>query len=217
MEERTNLSDSDLKEFQQLIEARSTILARLARLEEKKGAAKPAIVEKVRRDYETRLKKISEEIEERENVVKVEMDRLEKERTQLTSERDSIKDEEEEITLRYLIGEFDEETYKSLDEEKSRELDQYERKLQAVNEKIAFYLQLTEGIEKPFLLEHEPLTVELSSQIQNSPSETKIAFAEMEGKTIPCQKCGFLNKPDNWYCEKCGNELISVEETFPEL
>lgn len=31
-----------------------------------------------------------------------------------------------------------------------------------------------------------------------------------EGKGLLCEKCGTVNKPDSWYCEKCGAELIEA-------
>jgi len=32
--------------------------------------------------------------------------------------------------------------------------------------------------------------------------------ADEEKKGLQCSKCGFTNKPDSWYCEKCGTELL---------
>ncbi len=29
---------------------------------------------------------------------------------------------------------------------------------------------------------------------------------------LKCPKCGSFNRADNWYCEKCGNELISAQD-----
>jgi hypothetical protein len=29
-------------------------------------------------------------------------------------------------------------------------------------------------------------------------------------KTLKCQECGTMNYPTEWYCERCGAELVSV-------
>ena len=31
-----------------------------------------------------------------------------------------------------------------------------------------------------------------------------------ETKGVPCPKCGFVNVPDSWYCEKCGAEILDT-------
>jgi hypothetical protein len=31
---------------------------------------------------------------------------------------------------------------------------------------------------------------------------------------LKCPKCGAYNRADNWYCEKCGNELLSAQDLF---
>jgi hypothetical protein len=31
---------------------------------------------------------------------------------------------------------------------------------------------------------------------------------------LKCPKCAAYNRADNWYCEKCGNELLSAQDLF---
>jgi len=59
------------------------------------------------------------------------------------------------------------------------------------------------------------------AEAQTMPDQTMPQIAEPnleepseeshEGE-IKCPKCGSFNRADNWYCEKCGNELISAQD-----
>lgn len=33
-------------------------------------------------------------------------------------------------------------------------------------------------------------------------------------KGVSCPKCGHLNTPDSWYCEKCGAEILETPESL---
>lgn len=46
----------------------------------------------------------------------------------------------------------------------------------------------------------------ISSATTEEPSE------ESHEGELKCPKCGSFNRADNWYCEKCGNELISAQD-----
>ena len=35
----------------------------------------------------------------------------------------------------------------------------------------------------------------------------EVSFGE---KTLKCKDCGSLNRPTDWYCERCGAELAAV-------
>lgn len=44
-----------------------------------------------------------------------------------------------------------------------------------------------------------------ATETRVSPPSTSVA-----GKTLKCQDCGTLNRPTEWYCERCGAELSAV-------
>lgn len=55
----------------------------------------------------------------------------------------------------------------------------------------------------------------LKSVSQEAPrataTETRVApQASVGSKTLKCQDCGTLNRPTEWYCERCGAELSAV-------
>ncbi len=53
---------------------------------------------------------------------------------------------------------------------------------------------------------HEEKPIEIVSTAAEQPAEEN-----HEGE-LKCPKCGSFNRADNWYCEKCGNELISAQD-----
>lgn len=64
----------------------------------------------------------------------------------------------------------------------------------AVDDEMAFLKSVTP--EPPRAIATEPRV---------SPPSTSVA-----GKTLKCQDCGTLNRPTEWYCERCGAELSAV-------
>lgn len=48
-------------------------------------------------------------------------------------------------------------------------------------------------------------------EIVASAAPEEPAEESHEGE-LKCPKCGSFNRADNWYCEKCGNELISAQD-----
>jgi ElaB/YqjD/DUF883 family membrane-anchored ribosome-binding protein len=44
----------------------------------------------------------------------------------------------------------------------------------------------------------------------NAKSETKARGRSSGEKTLKCEECETLNKPTEWYCERCGAELTSL-------
>jgi hypothetical protein len=42
------------------------------------------------------------------------------------------------------------------------------------------------------------------------PAATSTAAASGAAKTLKCGECGTLNRPTEWYCERCGGELAAL-------
>lgn len=53
--------------------------------------------------------------------------------------------------------------------------------------------------------------VPAAEEIATAPAAEEPAEDSHEGE-LKCPKCGSFNRADNWYCEKCGNELISAQD-----
>ncbi len=58
------------------------------------------------------------------------------------------------------------------------------------------------------LVEEEELAPEKQEITPESAEEPPSGEKEV-GKNVPCPKCGHLNAPDSWYCEKCGAEILN--------
>jgi hypothetical protein len=55
----------------------------------------------------------------------------------------------------------------------------------------------------PFVIQHDP------EPVMPSPSAGQGA-AESGARTLRCGECGAMNRPLEWYCEKCGAELTAI-------
>lgn len=55
------------------------------------------------------------------------------------------------------------------------------------------------------------MTPEFPAALQ-TPEEP--AEEESHEGELKCPKCAAYNRADNWYCEKCGNELLSAQDLF---
>jgi hypothetical protein len=49
-----------------------------------------------------------------------------------------------------------------------------------------------------------------ATEVQASPSIPSAKAAAAVAKTLKCGDCGTLNRPTEWYCERCGAELAGV-------
>lgn len=63
------------------------------------------------------------------------------------------------------------------------------------------------------IVEEEPVaqTPDAPSEetlIEETPAESAPVPSTEKDKSIACPKCGHLNTPDSWYCEKCGAEIL---------
>lgn len=64
----------------------------------------------------------------------------------------------------------------------------------------------------------DELLVEEEAVIPKVPEEQQAAAPEVspesdgeQEKSTPCPKCGYMNAPDSWYCEKCGAEILDSQ------
>ncbi|MGQ9817968.1 MAG: hypothetical protein ACUVQ3_08500 [bacterium] len=56
----------------------------------------------------------------------------------------------------------------------------------------------------------DELLMETSALLESEPTAGEKAEEEKKKeKGIACPKCGYINQPDSWYCEKCGAEILT--------
>lgn len=135
-----NLTGNEtLEELQSLLEA---FQKRLAILNEKKALTRPEIYSKVRAEYDGKIQEIHElmlqkgaDLEEALNQALVDQDTL-------NIRKQELKDILDEMDLRLVIGEIDEETKARETQEHTEEMAEIDGKLEALDQKIANYQKM---------------------------------------------------------------------------
>ncbi len=223
--------DNTLKE----IEAqRSDILNKLTKIEEKKTTVSPEVYEKVKKEYEEKLAEVEKKLAENVELIKKKLEGLKSKEEQILKNQKEIKLKLEEVELRYSIGEYDEETYNQVKEENQKVLDEINGELNTIQEKIKWFSSFLEvkdieeniepteefKIEEHILGEEIPEEVKLDEILPEveaiKPEPVTEEKAQEEEKKpaseegVACPKCGHINTPDSWYCEKCGAEILGA-------
>jgi ribosomal protein L40E len=136
---------------------RSSVIEKLEKIEEKKATVSNEVYNKVKREYDDKLKKIEKNLAEYTDLIKEEINRLRNEEKKLIEQDKNIKLKNEEMELRYSIGEYDDATYKKSSEENKVQLKTIAENLQKVKEQIKWYEDFVEikGIEESLDVEKE--------------------------------------------------------------
>jgi hypothetical protein len=71
------------------------------------------------------------------------------------------------------------------------------------NDELAFLKSVSEEA-KPARTEAKP------APAAPAPAATPAAAAPTGARTLKCAECGAMNRPTEWYCEKCGAELAAL-------
>jgi len=208
--------EADVAEIQRLNKERFELKLRLQKLDEKKTAAKPEIVEKVRRDYLSKLEQVESSLTEKSSGLKNQLERLESERKSILEKKATIDDDIEELELRHLVGEFAGELKESLEDAKHSDLNGILSSIKEIEEKISTISQLLNPEAPPPTFEKHEGPVKKVKAPPEEPKEKEEGSVSVEeastDKTLKCPTCGTPNRHDNWYCEKCGRELLGVQQ-----
>jgi hypothetical protein len=135
----------------------SSVIEKLEKIEEKKTTVSNEIYNKVKREYDDKLKKIEKSLAEYTDLIKQETERLRSEEKNLIEQEKEINLKNEEMELRYSIGEYDDASFKKASEENKAKLKTIAENLQKIKEQIKWYEDFVElkGIEKSLELEKE--------------------------------------------------------------
>lgn len=126
---------------------------------------------------------------------------------------DRVKQIEERISwYEGLLGTEEVEEMPRIEKEEISEpiVEEKEEKEEKV-EKVAEDLTIDEHILEEKIPDEvkklDELLMETSTVLESSTDEKPTKEKKEEG--IACPKCGYVNLPDSWYCEKCGAEILT--------
>jgi hypothetical protein len=280
-----------------LLQQRSQYEQWLARLDSTGDKAPPAVRDRVRGDYEARLKGVIEQLRSHSATISEELERHRKTQSGLDHEKRTVEEELSEAEVRHAVGEYSDDEWQRLSQESNDRLGRLRGELSGVGHEIARLAEvqgLISGAPKraeppptpppappaaePVAIapEPEPVASQAASRpapkaparepeiIHGPPPVDELAFlksvapeeerkpapaptpspaaatsgrrsnpgsgsagrtaeapaaasqpagkggAAGVAKTLKCGECGTLNRPTEWYCERCGAELAGI-------
>jgi hypothetical protein len=291
-----NSPDTD-DSIEGLLEQRSRFEQWLAKLDATGDKAPAAVRQKVRADYEARLRGVIERLRGHSATITDELQRHQASRSQLDGRRRDAEEELAEAEVRHSVGEFGEAEWDRIREESERRLASLRDELTTVgreitrlaevqslisapakrpepapspapapppkeemiersppppppppaaepapveppaaqrmpkpprpqpepapapaasNDELAFLKSVAEEERKPAGSRRasnpgaaQPVQASRAVEAPAPPSSGK-AGAPGVAKTLKCGECGTLNRPTEWYCERCGAELAGI-------
>jgi hypothetical protein len=277
-----------------LLEQRAQFEVWLAKLDSAADKAPPAVRQKVRADYEVRLRGVIDRLRSHAATIADELHRHQAAQGDLDAQRRQAEEELAEAEVRHTVGEFGDDEWRRISEESDGRLNGLREQLKTVGKEIARLAEVQSLIAAPprvpdmpvaarapaaeNVIERSPLPPPPTEPIAEAPPPQRpvlrpqspkarehdhagtpvdeLAFlksvADEEAKpaasrrpsnpgpsgsgqgsravetappppspggkpgapgvakTLKCGECGTLNRPTEWYCERCGAELAGV-------
>jgi hypothetical protein len=272
-----------------LLEQRAQYEQWLAKLDSAANKAPEAVRQKVRADYEVRLRGVIERLRGHSATIAEELQRHQSEQSDLDAQRRSAEEELAEAEVRHTVGEFGDDEWRRISEESDRRLGGLRDQLKVVGGEIARLAEVQRLIAAPVkpapapapapappppappvedIIERSPPPPPPPGPVAEPPkaapraappraqpapaaAEDELAFlksvadepkpaaprrpsnpgmaapqasravetapppsgkpgAPGVAKTLKCGECGTLNRPTEWYCERCGAELAGI-------
>ena len=293
-----NSPDTD-DSIEGLLEQRTRFEQWLAKLDASGDKAPAAVRQKVRADYESRLRGVIDRLRGHSTTIAEELQRHQASRSDLDGRRRGAEEELAEAEVRYAVGEFTEDEWTRIREESERRLTGLRDQLQSVggeitrlaevqalisatpkrseaapaapapapaappkeemiersppppppppaaepapveppaaqrmpkpprpqpepahaapaeSDELAFLKSVADEERKPSGSRRSnpgaaaPVQASRAVEAPAAPSSGK-AGAPGVAKTLKCAECGTLNRPTEWYCERCGAELAGI-------
>ncbi len=226
----------DIKELQELIRQKETLIDRLKKLDEKKKEIKEKIYLKICEDYKSQLQKWQDTILKKSVSLENELSQLGQQRQDILGKSSTLKDELDELNIRHDLGEFsNKDEFKKMISGSEEKLSALSRKAHAIEEQINVYTTLLEKIEDSggFITEEDTYAkVEKSRpQEKEKVAETlksaiddieefsdDVPIEELEEEVgIICSSCGTFNDKSANKCKKCGTFFQLTTDDLDEI
>jgi hypothetical protein len=287
--------DTDVT-IEALLEQRAQYEEWLAKLDNSGDKAPPAVRERIRGDYQSRLQSVMEQLRGRGSVISEELERHHASQAELDRQRRAAEEALAEAEVRHSVGEFTEDEWRRVSDQSRREIEQLRAQLRSVGAEITRLTQVQSLVAaprtsaaaptpppavprpapKPEVIEQAPFVTHVADpmadpaapppraapqapaprpepaaaevdeltflksvsdeepraaprrtaasgssstatsapphepEVQVPPSAPSGKAATAVAKTLKCSDCGTLNRPTEWYCERCGAELAGV-------
>jgi hypothetical protein len=270
-----------------LLQQRAQFEQWIAKLDAAGDKAPATVRQKVRGDYETRLRGVIERLRGHANTIAEELQRHRSSQTELDERRRGAEEELAEAEVRHAVGEYSDPEWQRIKEESEGRLGGVREELRSIGNEISRLAEVQsliaaptrraespapppppkeEIIERappppppPEVAPAEPAAVQRMPKPPRPPREPEPAqpvdemtflksvadeeakpaparhvsnpsMAAPQGsraveapaappsgkpapgvaKTLKCGECGTLNRPTEWYCERCGAELAGI-------
>ncbi len=273
-----------------LLEQRAQYEEWLAKLDSTANKAPESVRQKVRADYEIRLRGVIERLRGHAATIAEELQRHQSAQGELDGQRRAAEEELAEAEVRHTVGEFGEDEWRRISEESDRKLGGLREQLKTVGAEIARLVEVQGLIAAPVkpapqavppapppvedVIERSPPppapppmaepaapeapraapraapgrgrepepaeavdelaflksvadepkpaaqrrpsnpgpsgAPQASRAVETAPAPSGKTGAPGVAKTLKCGECGTLNRPTEWYCERCGAELAGI-------
>jgi hypothetical protein len=276
-----------------LLEQRAQYEQWLAKLDSTANKAPEAVRQKVRADYEVRLRGVIERLRGHSATIAEELQRHQSAKGELDAQRRTAEEELAEAEVRHTVGEYTDDEWRRISEESDRKLGGLRDQLKTVGSEITRLVEVQGLIAAPAparapepaapapppaddYIERSPpppppppmaepvaeapppkatprptpsrgrepepagavdelaflksvadegakpasprrpsnpgagAAPQASRAVETAPAPGGKAGAPGVAKTLKCSECGTLNRPTEWYCERCGAELAGI-------
>ena len=275
-----------------LLEQRAQYEQWLTKLDSAANKAPESVRQKVRADYEVRLRGVIERLRGHSATIAEELQRHRSAQGELDAQRRQAEEELAEAEVRHTVGVFGDDVWRRISDESDRKLGGLREQLKTVGAEIARLVEVQGLISAPTkpapaqaptpaprpaedVIERSPpppapppmaepaaeapspraapaprsapprgrepepagavdelaflksvadepkpaagrrpsnpgAAPKASRAVETAPAPTGKAGAPRVAKTLKCGECGTLNRPTEWYCERCGAELAGI-------
>jgi hypothetical protein len=168
------------QELRQLEAQRSDLITKLAKIDEKKEMVSEEVYGKVKNEYEEKLNNIDIQMGKHMDLIKEELTNINDQELKLLSDEKEINMQIEEIELRYSIGEYDEESYMSLSDEKKDARSKARDNLENLKKRKKWLEDFIDVKDIEETIAPEPPTETPAQKPEEAPPEPVVAEKEPE-------------------------------------
>jgi len=161
--------DTKFEEFQDLIKELSEVKGKLLKLEERKNTVREVVYERVRGDYEEKVRQVEAQIEEKRDFLENAFSTARSEIEDVVNRRKGVEEEVEEISLRHYLGEYEDEEYERLHQDRIDMLGSLMKEMETLTKRINFLKEFLPDS----MLETLPEEALASIPHEEMPSETE--------------------------------------------